>query len=320
MRAVEHHRCGELDDRGLARAIDRATVEIAMEMIAAGVEVISDGQLRWPDAISYICAKLAGFDVQTSSYGFFEPPPSPPRAMDRIGWERPIVLDDYRFLSERSPVEVRPVLTGPFSIARRCDPGVYGTDIEKLTYDLAVALNRELEGLSDAGAKYILIEEPLLTRRKDEIEVFVEASEMLCAGITAQVMLGTAHGDLVGIEDALLETGFAGFGFDLIEGPENEMILSRTNFWEGRIVQLGLVNARNERLESAMEVALGLIKYSKHHDPGLIWAAPTAGLIELPRDLAFKKITNLCAGADWSRHEMARREEPGGRLPRADEN
>lgn len=309
-RALEDFHKGTIDDEGLARAVERATVEVVVEMIAAGVEVVSDGQIKGQDEIGYVCSRLAGFEINEDDAD------GRPRASSRITWKKPIFDHDYLFLAERAPVEVRLALTGPFSLAKLCDSADYGDDIRGLTFDLAVALNREFEGLANAGAKYILIEEPLLTQYKREIDIFCEAAELLCNGIKADVMLGTFYGDLTGIEYPLKKTPFAGFGFDILEGPDNEQVLTVKDNWEGKIIQLGLVHARDSRVESPMEVALGLIKYAQFHDPDLIWVSPTAGLNGLSRNIAFDKLTNMCQGADWARKEMARREQPGGRIPK----
>lgn len=314
--AIEKHTQGLITDKELTFAKDRAMVEIAVELVAAGVEVINDGLLKWDDEYSYICAGLSGFEVtahDSSSNG--KSTVIPPRAKGRIAWRRPVISGDYQFLSERSPVEVRPSMTGPFSIARAVDPGDYGSDIHGLTRDLAIALNRELEGLEAVDAKHILVEEPLLTQYKDEIDFFTEITEILLKGITVTVTLGTSSGDLVGIDAQLRETSFKGFSFDLLDGPENERVLSEKDLWEDRIIQLGLVHGQKTRIESPMEVALGLVKYAAFHDPGLIWVAPTSGMVKLPRNVAFQKLVNAAEGVDWARKEMARREEPGGKLP-----
>ena len=314
--AIKKHSQGLISEKDLAFAQERAMVEIAVELVAAGVEVINDGLLKWEDEYSYICAALSGFELislDDSSNG--KTTVNPPRATGKIAWQRPIITGDYEFLMERSPVDVRPTLTGPFSISRICDPGEYGTDVHALANDLAIALNRELEGLEAVGAKHILVEEPLLTQCKDEIESFTEIAEILLRGITATVTLGTSFGDLVGIDAQLRETPFKGFSFDLLDGPENESVLCENELWKDRIVQLGLVHGQKTRIESPMEIALGLLKYAAFHDPGMIWVAPTSGMAKLPRNVAFQKLVNAAEGVDWARREMARREEPGGRLP-----
>ncbi|HHE47300.1 MAG TPA: hypothetical protein ENL08_06340 [Bacteroidetes bacterium] len=313
-RAIENFRQGRITERELKRAKDRATVDAVAEMVAAGVELVSDGQVRWENPMIHICRELGGFavkdDYQESDNGHYKP-----RAVERIKWTHPILLDDYRFLQDRSPVEVRPVLTGPFSLARLCDPGVYGDDTSSFANDLADALNRELMGLEAGGFKYILVEEPLIASNKDKITAFVETANLLCNSVKAKVMLCTFGGDMVGIEDELNETPFSGFSFDLCDGPENERLLAVDTMWKDRILQLGLVHSRKLEVERPTDIARTLLKVAQFHDPELIWAAPSAGLGFLPRDVAFAKLKSLYTGADRARREIARLERPGGSLP-----
>lgn len=326
-KALEDRQQGRIGDRELAKAMERATVEAVAEMVAAGIDVVSDGQIRWEDPFSYMFSGLHGFEVdhsdngQSASSSF-----TTPCVVDRIKWIHPIVDNDYRFLAERSPVSVRPVLTGPFSLAKSCNPGIYNEDFSKLCSDIAGALNREIEGLQESGARYILVEEPLLKclgnespsdlrSFPNEREVFLEASEILCKGITSSVMLSTGDCDLANISGMLLESPFHGISFDLVTKPENEQLLLEPDKWQDRIIQLGVVNPFDPVIEKSIEVAILLIKIASCNNPGLLWVSPVSGLGALSRSVVFDKLSNMCQGVQWARRELARREQPGGRLP-----
>lgn len=317
LRAIENYKSGKIDEKELKRAKERATVDAVAEMVAAGVEIVSDGQIRWDGSIIYICRGLQGFaDIGKGNELESDNGHQKPRVVDKIHWSHPILVDDYRFISSRSPVDVRPVVIGPFTIARLCNPGTYGRDIISLTDDLARALNREILGLEDAGAKYILVDEPLLTFTKGEISSFCQAAELLCEGVEANIMLATSQGDVVGIEEELLATPFGGFALDMLNGPDNEKLLvEKKNKWAGRIIQLGLVNSFNPEVERPTTIARELLRFSDYHDPELIWVAPTGGLGSMLRDIAFAKLRCLYMGVQKARREIARLERPGGSLP-----
>ena len=300
--ALEEHRAGRLDDRGLLRARQRAAVETVAELIAAGVEVVSDGQVWHENQSLEIFSNLSGFDCRAE----------PPQAVDSVKWIKPIILEHYRFIADRSPVDVRAVLPGPFSLARQCDPGIYGDDLGRLAQDIARALNRELEGLATAGAKYALIDEPLLAAVKADAAQFSAAAEALCSGIELSLMLNAGGGDLIGIEEELAASPFHGIAFDLTAGPDNELLLDDDRLWAGKTIQLGLVDARREEVESAEAIAASLVRYAGRHDPGRLWVAPSAGMERLPRGAAFEKLQSLYHGAQAARREMARLETPGG--------
>jgi 5-methyltetrahydropteroyltriglutamate--homocysteine methyltransferase len=332
--ALEKHRDGIIIDTTLHRAFDRASVEAVVEMIAAGIEIPSDGQIRWQDEIAYMCAGLDGFrggfegdpDAEYDDYWrLYNPrrrsstPDSElqvayPEAVKKITWHKSVVVDDFCFMAVRSPVEVRAVITGPFSLARSVKPGIYGEDIRQLTLDIASALNEELKILCKAGAKYVLVEEPLLLYNKDQAGIFAEASKVLCADVEASVMVGTHGSDVLGIEDVLLESPFDGISFDMINGADNISVLEKKGFWGDKIIQIGLIDSESEVIETPMAIALYLIDLSNYHNAGNIWVAPSGGMRNLSRTTAFNKLKAMSEGADWARRELARREVPGGKI------
>jgi len=276
--ALEKHRDGIILDSTLHRAFDRASVEAVVEMIGAGVEIPSDGQIRWQDEVAYMCGGLDGFrggfegdsDAEyVDNWRFYHPQRRSlsdselqvayPEAVKKITWHQSIVVDDFCFMAVRSPVEVRAVITGPFSLALSVKPGIYGGDIRQLTLDFALALNEELKILCKAGAKYILVEEPLLLIHKDQADIFAEASDVLCADVEASVMVGTYGSDVLGIEDLLLESPFDGISFDMINGPDNISVLEKKGFWRDKILQIVLIDSESEEIETPMAIALFLI-------------------------------------------------------------
>ncbi len=317
--AIDEFRQGLIDDRKMLRAFERATVETVVEMVAAGIEIISDGLVRYESGekgwIKCICSRMKGFDIsERGNDPLFDLSDHRPIAIDRIKWFRPVILDDYKFLADRSPVDVRMVLPGPLTMALMCDPGIYADDLEKFTQDIAWSLNREIEGLEQAGSKYILIEEPALAEHKEYKELFKDLSEIICHNITMKIMINVSNGDISGIEELLVCSPFSGIGFDITGDLDNALLIERKGFWKDKIIQLGMISSDPSHIETPMEIAVELVKYSSFHDPGKIWVAPACGMDKLTRSVVFEKLTNLCQGAEWARREMARREEPGGRL------
>jgi len=184
---------------------------------------------------------------------------------------------------------------------------VYGDDIRAFTNDLASALKREILGM-EGKAKYILLDEPLLTARKHEIGEFIEAANLLCDNVEINVTLATSGGDILGIEDELKALPFGGFALDMLDGPSNETILTDGKEWGERIIQLGLVHASDTYVERPHDIARMLVKMAQYHDPGLIWVAPTGGMNMLSRDIAYAKLRSLYVGAQRARNELTRQE------------
>ncbi len=322
-RALEKWRAGNLTEKELERAFQRAMVEALLEVIAAGIEVASDGHIRWDDPANFILRRLSGIEPlpdkltyrpvselsqkinKVSSESLLQRP----RVVDCIKWKSPILVDDFRFLQERAPIDIRPTLTGPFSLAHSVEPGYYLNRLTDLIMDIAYALNRELEGLVEAGSKYILIEEPLLSDDQPNVEDFFNAAPILCANIRATIFL-SGNGSLAKLSSQLEKLPFTGFAFDLIHNPANQEMLTTEQRFEGRIIELGLISSKDRRIESPIEVGMGILKYAKYYDPALLWVAPTGPFGSLPRDCAFEKLCNMCKGIEWARRNLAKQEVP----------
>lgn len=314
-RALKGYQEGRLERRDLERAFRRGMVEAVAEQVVAGLEMVGDGFIHWDGPIFYLLRRLKGFWTpddrrwqRLEEMGGEDKGLRSARVVDRVEWIMPILRDDYLFLSERSPVPVRVGLTGPYSIARMVDPGTYGEDLNSLTLDLAEALNRELKELERVGAEWVIVEEPLVEHPLKDKEGFVEASCRLSEGVNLTLMVGVI-GSIIGLEEVLCLTPYQGLAIDLQNVPQNEGVLEEGEWWEGRILELGLVNGADQRVESGMEVGVGLLKFARRHPPELLWAGPTGSLGHLSRDRAFLKLKNLVEGVQWARRMLGQRRE-----------
>ena len=329
---------GAITEKDYEKTIERVTVEAVGEMLAAGVEIVSDAQIRWHNDYSYIFQQLNGFesaDEEDSSNG---KGPLKPLLTGKIGWRKPIITGDYKFLSERLPENVRPSLTGPFSLALMCREGIYENRLDDITNEIAAALNRELQGLQAAGAKFVLIEEPLLalslgncsdlpnnkyisllrSENSDSIKEtdrFAASAEILCQSIDAEIVLGTSFGDIVSISDLIAQTAYHGVAIDLINGPQNIELLKSGSEWQGKLIQVGIIDAQSEEVEKIKDIAEALVEFAEYHDPDLIWVSPNSGLDLISRSAAFDKLSNMYKGVTLARKIVASREKPQGEAP-----
>ncbi|MFN3822115.1 MAG: hypothetical protein ACK4OO_07245, partial [bacterium] len=243
-RALKGYQEGRLERGDLERAFRRGMVEAVAEQVMAGLEMVGDGFIHWDGPIFFLLRRLKGFWTPEDARwqrrregGGGDERVSCARVMEKVEWTMPILRDDYLFLSERSPVPVRVGLTGPYSIARMVDPGVYGEDIKGLTLDLAEALNHELRELEKVGAEWVIVEEPMVVDPLEDEEEFVEASCRLNEEVNLKLMVGLI-GSVVGLEKVLPQTPYQGLAIDLQNVPQNEGILEEGVWWEGRILEL----------------------------------------------------------------------------------
>src|SRR5262245_33983971 len=134
---------GDITVDELHKVEDAVTVEVMAEQAEAGIELITDGQIRWQDEQTYIASKLGGISINgltrffdTNTY-YREP------VIDgNVTWQAPILVRDYQFAKEKATRPVKPVMTGPYTLARLSHNEHYGR-LEDLVMDYARALNQE---------------------------------------------------------------------------------------------------------------------------------------------------------------------------------
>ncbi len=302
--AEKGYALGEIPQKDYIKALERATVDIVAEVVTTGVMVACDGRLRPTNAIAQILEELHGF--RNTSPDVYDPHF---QAVKPVKWIHPILLDDFTFIKDISPIEIRPALLGPLSLALSCDTGSYGKDFDQLALDIAEALNHELQELQDAGAMYILVEEPELTINKDKADLFKNISERLCKNVRSSIILGTSGGDILGLEDMLRDLPFSGIALDMIEGENNQALFDNKFDWGDKILQLGVIDSTCEDVEATIDIAVKLIASAKHHPASKIWVAPNKGLEDISRAASFNKLTKMVQGAEWARQEIIRRGE-----------
>jgi 5-methyltetrahydropteroyltriglutamate--homocysteine methyltransferase len=293
--AINRFDRGEITEAELARVADEVTVEVIQEQVNAGLDLITDGQIRWEDEQTYIARELTNVSINglirwfdTNMYY------RQPVIEGAVAWQWPITVRDYRFAVEHSPKPVKPVLTGPYTLALLSKDTHYGA-LEPLVRDLAAALNREARALQDAGARLIQFNEPALVRRKDGFSVFAKACPVLLDGVTAETALYTYFGDVDGIYPAILDLPFDVVGLDFVEGARNWEVIRRTPFTKK--LAAGIVDARNTRMETVDQI---IDRIRTLRDAGIDIASmhvnPTSGLEFLPREVAEAKLRRLVEG------------------------
>jgi 5-methyltetrahydropteroyltriglutamate--homocysteine methyltransferase len=285
---------GEITLEELHRIEDEVTIEVLAEQAEAGLDLVTDGQVRWDDEQTYLTQKLGGVSLNglirwfdTNMY-YRQPVIEGP-----IAWREPITVRDYRFASEHSERPVKAVLTGPYTLARLSLDQHYGSP-GALAEAFAEALNQEARALQEAGAGFIQFNEPAVLQHKDDYREFANVCRRLLEGLTVETALYLYFGDVDGIYPQVLDLPFDLIGLDFVTGSRNEALLRRSPFTKK--LGLGIVDARNTKLESPAEIT-GRIKTLGAGLPAdHIHVSPSAGLEFLPRELAQEKLRRLVEG------------------------
>ncbi len=292
---VEKFQKGQVSAEELRRVEDEVTLEVIREQVDAGVDLITDGQIRWEDGQTYFARRLRGFSIDgLQRYFDTNVYYREPVAEGEVAWAEPITVADFEFARRHSPRPVKPVVTGPFTLARLSRNRHYPSDRD-FTLALARALNSELRALQAAGAEVIQVDEPALCAHKADYPLFAEAAALLTEGMTARLVLCTYFGDVAGLYPQILDLPFEVIGLDFVAGYRNWDVIRRAPFTKG--LMAGLLDARNTRLETVEELVAAVRRLSEVVPFERLQLAPSAGLEFLPRGVARRKLARLVEAA-----------------------
>ncbi|HXF83092.1 MAG TPA: methylcobamide--CoM methyltransferase [bacterium] len=297
--AAEKLQKGQIDEAALRQVEDEVTLEAIADQVAAGVDLITDGQIRWEDGQTHFARRLRGFSINgLQRYFDTNVYYREPVAEGEVAWTAPITVAEFTFARAHSPVPVKPVVTGPLTLAALSRDAYYPSRRE-FVLALARALNHELRALEAAGAEIIQVDEPALCRAKADFPIFAEAAAVLTAGVRATLVLATYFGDLAGIYPQVLQLPFQVIGMDFVAGPRNWDVVRAAPFT--KTLMFGILDARNTRLETPEEIAAAVRRIAAVVPPERLQIAPSAGLEFLPRGVAQRKLRALVEGARAAR-------------------
>ena len=286
---------GRITPEELQRIENQVTTEVIQEQIEAGIDLVTDGHIRWDDGQTHFAQRIKGFSIggiiryfDTNTYYRH------PTAESRLERNGPIGVKDFSYAQAQSSRPVKAVLTGPHTLARLSQLGCY-QDVASLAMDLAGILNQEARALEEAGATVIQFDEPAILKFKDDLPLLKKSSEVVTRGLGAKTVLCTYFQDVSGLAPELYKLPFQAFGLDFAWGPANYQLLD--GFPADRDLVMGLLDARNTRLESVDEVVEAVRRATAHVSLDRLQLSPSCGLDFLPRKNAREKLTRLVEGA-----------------------
>lgn len=318
---------GELPPEAFADAKAVAARAAVADQEAAGIDVVSDGELFRRDdnrfgppnaMIGYFAAKIRGFSAELRDKSGITPVAPDavlpaPVVVDELQPTALGLADELAFLRATTERPVKIAMTGPHMFACVAWDEHYGSR-EALAFAMADVVNAELRRLDDAGCDLIQLDEPVLWFLADDREWGVEAINRCFAGVThglrvlhlCQGNYNPDPGAHVGIR--IFPAEFAAVR-PLIEEAEVDVVhlafaslgvddLSPLHdFPRDKALAVGAVDVQSHRVETPDEVAVTLERVVSVLDGPPVVAAPDCGLNHLPRDVAFAKLQALARGA-----------------------
>src|SRR5262245_29419078 len=298
----------------LEQAQDDATVVAIRDMERAGIDIISDGEIRRESYSNRFATALDGVDVDnpgviTDRNGNQT---RVPRVVGRIRRVAPVELRDMQFLRRNPDRPAKITLPGPFTMAQQARNEFY-RDVEELAMDFAAAVNAEARDLEAAGADVIQLDEPWLRNDPEGAKRYaVPAINRALAGITVPTALHLCFGYAAVVRrqkptgysflPQLAETIAAQIS---IEAAQPRLDLGVLAELSPKSIILGVIDLGDPAVETVEQVATRIRAGLARVPPERLIAAPDCGMKYLVRDTAFGKLEALSAAARAVRSELS---------------
>jgi 5-methyltetrahydropteroyltriglutamate--homocysteine methyltransferase len=298
----------------LQGAQDDATVLALGEMERAGIDVVTDGEIRRESYSNRFATALDGMDADHPGVvpGRTGRPTQVPRVTGPIRRREPVLVRDARFAKANTRLPLRVTVPGPFTMAQQCQDDHYG-DERALAMDLAAAVNAELKDLVAAGADVVQIDEPYLQARPERARVYaLEAIERALDGVRGPTALHTCFGYAYVVRDRPAGYPFLDELADCaadqvsIESAQQRLDPAIARRLGRKTVILGVLDLADDSPVETPEAVAGRIRAALAHvEPERLVLAPDCGMKYLPREVALGKLRALVAGRDIVRAELA---------------
>jgi 5-methyltetrahydropteroyltriglutamate--homocysteine methyltransferase len=297
----------------LEQAQDDATLVAIRNMERAGVDIISDGEIRRESYSNRFATALDGLDLDHPGTAIDRTGhPNPvPRVVGPIRRTRPVEVRDLEFLRRNTDHRIKITVPGPFTVAQQAQNDYYPDD-RTLALAVAAAINEEIKDLFAAGADVVQIDEPYLQARPEKARAYgVEVINRALEGVHGTTALHMCFGYAAIVHDRPGQYAFLPELRDCvvqqisIEAAQPNLDLSVLSQLPDKTIILGVLNLGDLRVETAQEVADHLRAAMKYVAPERLIAAPDCGMKYLPRDVAFGKLKAMVEGAAIARQELS---------------
>jgi 5-methyltetrahydropteroyltriglutamate--homocysteine methyltransferase len=304
-----------IDERFLEEAQDDATVLAIREMEQAGIDIVTDGEIRRESYSNRFATALEGMDVDNPGQVVARGGriTEVPRIVGKIRRTRPVERRDMEFLRRHTRHLAKMTLPGPFTMSQQAKNEFYA-DTEELVLDLAAAVNEEAHDLVAAGADVIQLDEPWVRNDPEAARRYaVKGINRALRGIKVPTVVHLCFGYAAVVPGETKPSGYS-FLAELaecdadqisIEAAQPRLDLGILKELSGKTILLGVLDLGAREAETADLVAERIRAGLEYVAPERLVPAPDCGMKYLPRELAFTKLKALAEGAAKVRSEVS---------------
>jgi 5-methyltetrahydropteroyltriglutamate--homocysteine methyltransferase len=303
LRRLSRHDFDEIHDVAVKAAIKDQEV--------AGVEVVSDGELRRDNMIDHFTTRLPGVEIDQASkrfyYDFYDCVVRGRLPTGPLG-----LVDELRFLRQFTDRRAKTSVTGPHSLVKRIRNAHYPSE-EAFALDIARVMNLELRELARAGATDIQIDEPYYSGFPEDVAWGVRAVNALVEGVEARLSLHVCYGNRYGkpswegsyryLFPAILEARVHQLTLEFARRGHEDVRLFE-EFDPPFALGLGVIDVKSHEVETPAVVAERIRAALEVIPARRLAVNPDCGLVHLPRDVAFAKLAAMVEGTRLVRKEL----------------
>ena len=296
----------------LEQAQDDATLLAIRDQERAGLDIVTDGEMRRESYSNRFATALDGVDLDNPGVALDRSGhPNPvPRVVGPIRRRHAVEARDMRFLRANTDRAVKITVPGPFTMSQQAQNDFYA-DPAEMAMDYAVAVNAEIRDLFAAGADVVQVDEPYMQARPDAARRYgLAALERALEGIGGQTAVHICFGYA-----AIIHERPSGYSFlpELcgcrvrqvsIETAQSRLDTAVLEGLRGKTVILGVLDLSDMEVETPEAVAARIRRALPHVDADKVVVAPDCGMKYLPRAVAFGKMRAMVEGAAIVRREL----------------
>jgi 5-methyltetrahydropteroyltriglutamate--homocysteine methyltransferase len=301
-----------VDPRHLAEAQLDATLLAIRAQERAGLDIITDGEIRRESYSNHFATALDGIDVDNPGVAMDRSGhPNPvPRVIGPIARTRPVEVPDVAFLAANTDRIVKATVPGPFTMSQQAQNDHYPDD-RQLALAYAEACNAEIRDLFAAGADIVQLDEPYMQARPEAARRYgLEALNRALEGVTGTTAVHICFGYAAIIHDRPAGYSFLPELQDCacdqvsIETAQSGLDCAVLGELPGKTVILGVLDLGDLRVETPQVVVARVRRALPYVDASRIVLAPDCGMKYLPREVADGKLRAMTAAAAMLRQEL----------------
>jgi 5-methyltetrahydropteroyltriglutamate--homocysteine methyltransferase len=303
LRRISRHELDEIHDTAVKAAIK--------DQEMAGIDIITDGELRRDNMIDYFAERLPGVQIDHASkkfyYDFYESVVRGKIPMASLG-----LVDDFKFLAACTDRATKVCITGPHSLVKRIRNDYYPNE-EEFALDIARVMNLELKELVRAGVRLIQIDEPYYSGFPQDLPWGVKVLNVLVDGVDARLAVHICYGNRYGkpswagnyryLFPAILEARVNQITMEFARRGGEDLDLFK-EFPNSFDLGVGVIDVKTHTVETPDMVAERIRKALQFVRPERVFILPDCGCLHLPQPVAFAKLRAMVQGTQMIRREL----------------